>query len=300
MNVLDLLSQLRRAGILLSLDGDKLKIKAPPGALTDAIKEQLKQHKAELIEFLQDTGKQVVTDIEVRADRSKPLPLSFTQQGLWVIDQLNPGNLLFSIPMAYRLQGNLQVDLLEQAINAVARRHESLRTRFLANDLGEPFVVVDEAVDRPLTVSDVDVAGRSFDEIVRELLPISRNVPFDLGEGPLVRLTLHRLVQNAEPTGDWLLEGAIHHIVSDGWSMNLFVREIVIHYASLATGTQIPLPELPVQYVDYAQWQHQRAEGDSLHKEVDFWLKELAERRTCCSCPRIAPGWSRASARVDV
>src|SRR5690606_348648 len=289
MNVLDLLSQLRRAGILLSLDGDKLKIKAPPGALTDAIKEQLKQHTAALIEFLQDTGKQVVTDIEVRADRSKPLPLSLPQQGLWVIDQLNPGNLLFSIPMAYRLQGNLQVDLLEQAINAVARRHESLRTRFLANDLGEPFVVVDEAVDRSLPVSDVEVAGRSFDEIVRDVLPISRNVPFALGEGPLVRLTLHRLVQNAEPTGDWLLEGAIHHIVSDGWSMNLFVREIVIHYASLATGTQIPLPELPVQYVDYAQWQHQRAEGDSLRKEVEFWLKELAGTPDLLQLPTDRP-----------
>ena len=261
MNVLDLLNELRHAGILLSLDGDKLKIKAPPGALTDAIKEKLKQSKADLIDFLRDTTREVVADIEVRADRSKPMPLSFTQQGLWIIDQLNPGNRLFAIPVAFKLTGELQIPLLEQAITAVVARQESLRTRFLSSELGEPYVVVDEPLNQQLNVQDVELAGRSFDDMVRDVLPKSRNVPFSLSEGPLFRLTLHRVMQNGVANGQWLLEGAVHHIISDGWSMNVFVKELVIHYASVAGNLPLPIPALTVQYVDYAQWQQQRLDG---------------------------------------
>jgi amino acid adenylation domain-containing protein len=205
------------------------------------------------------------------ADRSRPLPLSFAQERLWFLDRMQPGSVLYSMPRALRLSGVLEVRALERALGDVVRRHEVLRTVFRERD-GVPEQVVAPFRGFRLAVGDLSRldAGESEAEMRRRFADeIAR--PFDLAAGPLFRTGLLRLGEE-----EHVLLLAMHHMVSDGWSMDVLVREISASYAAHRAGVEPPLPDIPVQYADHAAWQRQHLQGEVLDRELAYWKQRLA------------------------
>ncbi|HEX2191027.1 MAG TPA: amino acid adenylation domain-containing protein, partial [Longimicrobiaceae bacterium] len=201
----------------------------------------------------------------------RPLPLSFAQQRLWFLDRMEPGSAAYNMPAALRIRGPLDAEALRRSLEGVVRRHEALRTVFRASG-GEPAqVVLDPA---PFPLETVDLRARPEGEREAELLRRAREEaarPFDLAEGPLIRATLLRLGEEDEA-----LLFTMHHVVSDGWSIDLLVGEVGAFYDALTRGAEPELPELPVQYADYAAWQREWLRGDVLDAQIAYWKGRLA------------------------
>ncbi|MEA2560961.1 MAG: hypothetical protein QOH06_2465, partial [Acidobacteriota bacterium] len=198
-------------------------------------------------------------------DGASPLPLSFAQERLWFLDQLEPDSSFYNIPAMVRLQGVLHAAALQEAFNAIVRRHRTLRTRFAAVQ-GEPAQVVEPELCRPLPVVDLaDLPAVLRETETRHLANAEARRPFDLSQVPLLRTMLLRLGKE-----EHALLLCMHHIVSDGWSMGLLFQEL----ASLYEGS--PLPELPIQFADFAVWQRGRLAGEALEQELAWWRERLA------------------------
>jgi amino acid adenylation domain-containing protein len=199
------------------------------------------------------------------------LPLSFAQQRLWFLDRLVPGNPFYVMSFGLRLEGLLQAEALRRALAEVGRRHEALRTTFRSEG-GEPRQVVAGQVDLPLPL--VDLSGLPPERRRDELAGFGRDGsrrPFDLERGPLLRGLLARL-----GPADHVLLLHLHHIVADGWSMGVLRRELSILYEAFAAGRPSPLPELPVQYPDFALWQRGWLAGEALERQLGYWRHQLA------------------------
>ncbi|HET8773600.1 MAG TPA: amino acid adenylation domain-containing protein, partial [Thermoanaerobaculia bacterium] len=203
-----------------------------------------------------------------RADREHPLPLSLAQQRLWFLDRLDKAaSAAYHMPAALRLTGDLDVDALQQTLDRLIARHESLRTRFVAVD-GIPYQEIAPA-DCGFALRREDLTALPASEreaAVAALAAEEAEAPFDLSRGPLVRGCLAKLAADV-----YVLFITQHHIVSDGWSVNLMVREVAALYAAFRSGEADPLPALEIQYPDYAQWQRQWLQGDALARQTDFW-----------------------------
>ncbi|MET0626367.1 MAG: amino acid adenylation domain-containing protein, partial [Pyrinomonadaceae bacterium] len=215
--------------------------------------------------------KQPAREFLPKRDPQKPAPLSFAQRRLWFLDQLEPDNPLYNMPIALRLKGHIELRALEQCLGEILRRHESLRTVFRTID-AEPVQVVEPA--EPFALRVVDLTG--LDEAAREaearrLAGEEARRPFDLGRGPLLRAQLVKL-----DALDHLALLTMHHIVSDGWSMGVLTREIISLYDAFAHGRLSPLPELPIQYADFAAWQREWLQGERLDRQLEYWRGQLA------------------------
>ena len=208
-----------------------------------------------------------------RAHReSSFLPLSYAQQRLWFLDQLAPGSAAYNISMKLRLTGELNRDALSQALNEIVRRHEVLRTRFVVQD-GNPVQEIAEAFH--VQVEEMDIAACTAQEREEEARRLAREEvgrAFDLGRGPLLRVKLLRVEEQ-----EHVLVVTMHHIVSDGWSMGIAVQEFTQLYAGYVSGEKTQLPELGVQYPDYAVWQREWLQGEVLERQLGYWRKQLAE-----------------------
>ncbi|HEY0735253.1 MAG TPA: amino acid adenylation domain-containing protein, partial [Herpetosiphonaceae bacterium] len=211
-----------------------------------------------------------------RISRDQPLPLSFAQQRLWFLDQLQPNSAAYNIPAAVQMSGTLQISALHSSLNAIVGRHEALRTTF-AESSGEPIQVIAPRLELALPV--VDLSQRSA--IEQELAVLRHTTdeaqtPFDLTHGPLIRARLLRLSDQ-----EHVLLVTVHHIISDGWSVGVFLRELATFYdAFVANATTDPatlLPPLPIQYADYAFWQRGwlAPGGEILNQQLSFWKQQL-------------------------
>ena len=202
------------------------------------------------------------------APRDKNLPLSFAQQRLWFLEQLRPGN---SIPVTVRLEGMLDVAALQHSLNAIVRRHEVLRTVFPAFE-GRAVQVIKPAEALPLRQENLeDLAADEQNVSVGELLGNNEREKFDLNQGPLLRGLLIHLNDLSH-----ILQVTMHHIVCDGWSMAVLARELRSLYEAYQTGQECQLPELKIQYADYAVWQREWTQGEALQVELKYWVKQLA------------------------
>ncbi|HEX6291276.1 MAG TPA: amino acid adenylation domain-containing protein, partial [Herpetosiphonaceae bacterium] len=206
-----------------------------------------------------------------------PLVLSFAQQRLWFFDQLQPESAAYNISTALHFEGTLDVAALEQSLSEIVRRHESLRTVFAqGGDLGQPIQLIGPV--EPLPLPQIGLDFLPPEERLGEAIQMASEEaerPFDLQSGPLLRATLLHL----GPTEHVLLLN-MHHIVSDGWSMGVFMREMTVLYRAFATGSPSPLPELPIQYADYAAWQRNWLQGDVLSAQLDYWKQQLGPEGT--------------------
>ncbi len=204
------------------------------------------------------------------APRDGDLPLSFAQQRLWYLDQIEPGNPFYNMPTAVRLQGELDVAALSAAINEIVRRHETLRTSIIT-EVGEPRQEISPHAQVVLRVIDLSfLPAPEREEQAQAMAEEEAETPFYLDHGPLFRARLLRLA-----TEDHVLLLTFHHIISDGWSMRVFVRELATLYRSFRQGKPSPLPELPIQYADFAYWQRQWFQGEALEAELNYWRQQL-------------------------
>ncbi|MFP2934660.1 condensation domain-containing protein, partial [Pyxidicoccus sp. 3LG] len=211
-------------------------------------------------------------------------PLSFAQQRLWFLDQLQPGSSAYNMPSPVRLTGALDVTALERSLDALIRRHESLRTTF-ASPQGEPVQVIHPELDFLLPVVDLGALPGEQREAEAHRLATEEGVrPFDLSRGPLFRASLLKLAPD-----DHVLLLTVHHIVSDGWSMGVLVRELASLYETFASGGTPQLPPLPVQYADYAVWQRSWLSGDVLEAQLDYWKRQLGDAPRVLELPTDRP-----------
>jgi natural product biosynthesis luciferase-like monooxygenase protein/amino acid adenylation domain-containing protein len=220
---------------------------------------------AERVRRVREAG-QLPTPAVGRAGRDQSLPLSFAQQRLWFLDQLSPGNAVYNVPFGVRLIGELDREALVRSLNEIVRRHEVLRTSFVFKD-GNPVQVILEELH--LELDEIEVTGDWEAEVQRRAQE-EASFSFDLARGPLVRAKLLRREKK-----EHVLLVTMHHIVSDGWSTAIMVREFGQLYAGHARGQNVQLPELAIQYADYAVWQREWLQGEVLDKQVAYWNKQL-------------------------
>ena len=228
----------------------------------------------ELAAFIEEKLKAVRTLSSpplARRRRAEKLPLSFAQQRLWFLDKLEPDNAFYNLASAISIKGTLNINALEQSFREVIRRHEALRTAFPTID-GQPQQIITEDARFTLPVTDLShlQPGAKREAESNRLSQEESATPFDLSKGPLIRVRLLRF-----DASDHLLLLTMHHIISDGWSTGVLIREVAALYEAFSQGRVSPLPELAVQYADFAVWQRAWLTGETLDEQVDYWRKQL-------------------------
>ena len=215
---------------------------------------------------------------------AKPLPLSFAQQRLWFMEQLAPANVAYYLPSALRLSGPLNRAALKQAFTEIIRRHEVLRTTFVIVD-GQPAQVVGPAFDLPMPTIDLQHLNHSEQEAwTLKLASQYVLAPFDFLRGPLLRTSLLRINER-----EHILLTVMHHIISDGWSLGPLVREVKALYEAFSQGESSPLPELEIQYADFASWQRQWLASAQFQEQLAYWKKQLGGRLPLLPLPTDRP-----------
>ncbi len=225
---------------------------------------------AKSIEIARGTGKEKAAPAIERATRDQEIPLSFAQQRLWFLDQLEPNSAFYNIPAAVRLRGELDEEALERTFGEIVRRHEVLRTR-IGTIEGRPVQVISEP--EPFKIEVEDISQKDEEEREREAERIAveeSQKPFDLAAGPMIRVRLIRTGQQ-----EHALVVVMHHIISDGWSMGVMIREMAVLYEAYREGRESPLEELEIQYADYAVWQREYLQGEVLQRQVEYWKQQL-------------------------
>ena len=211
-----------------------------------------------------------VLPLEPQRRERGSFPLSFAQQGLWFLDQLTPNSSAYNCPSAMRLEGRLDLEILESVINDLLKRHETLRTRIEVED-GSPVQVIDEWRWRSLEVQDLtNLTGEEREVEIKRITRAEARTEFDLRQGPLMRVKVLKL-----GTDEHVMLLTMHHIICDAWSMGVLLRESCLLYEAMSEGRRSPLTELEIQYGDYAVWQGEYLAGRILEDQLEYWKKQL-------------------------
>jgi amino acid adenylation domain-containing protein len=238
---------------------------------------------AESIEATMKAGQGLKAPPIVPVPRDGNLPLSFAQERLWLMDRLEPNNSAYNVPAALRFIGSLNIAALEQSLNEIVRRHEVLRTTFTVVD-GQPIQVIAPSLTLKIPVVDLQALPEAEREAeVLKLAERDVQLPFDLAREPLLRVTLLKL-----GVSEHVVILTMHHIVSDAWSDAVFIRELTALYEAFSTGKSSPLPELAIQYADFAHWQRQWLQGKVLETLLSYWQHQLAGAPTTLDLKKIA------------
>lgn len=239
---------------------------------------------ADSIKEIMASGQTIRPPVIASVTRNQELPLSFAQQRLWFLDQLEPGTPTYNIATGMRMIGTLDVDAFEQAITEIIRRHEVLRTTILTID-GQPQPVVAETQSFKLPVIPLDMlAVEAREGEARRIAGAEAEQPFDLSTGPLFRIKLLRISD-----ADHIVVLTMHHIIGDGWSMEVLVREVAELYESYKTGKTSPLPNLAIQYADFAYWQRRWLQGEVLEAQLSYWKTKLGDGSSKIELPTDRP-----------
>ncbi|GAA2061956.1 non-ribosomal peptide synthase/polyketide synthase [Catenulispora yoronensis] len=280
-----LLDELEARGARVFLTDGRLRLVAPKGAVTEELKLRLRNYREELVALLQKRdAERGASDLDgpdrdsgeespirpVARDGSLPLPLSFAQQRLWFLDQLQPGSVEYNVPTPVRLSGAMDVAALRAALTAIVERHEVLRTRLVAAADGVAYQMIEPSAEFGLPLLDVsaepDPVAAASDVVAAETTAL-----FDLAAGPLIRGTLIRLGPD-----DHILSLCVHHVVYDEWSAGILRHELGVLYDAFRAGRPSPLPPLAVQYADFAVWQRRWLTGQVLDEQLEYWKGRLA------------------------
>ncbi len=271
LEILEILKISEREGIKLVLEGDKLSIKSKKTTIDSDLLEKIKNQKEVLISYLKKHEKgtsHIGADGNIVAfDRSelKQIPLSFNQERLWFIDQLQGSSEEYHIPTVIRLEGKLNTSVLEQALKTIVGRHEVLRTNILSDEgIGYQEVVNSDN----WYMERQQVSG---EEELSKVLPNYLTIPFDLSSDYKLRACLYDSGESK-----YVLACVFHHIASDGWSENILTSEFIELYDALLSEREVMLPELDLQYIDYAVWQRKYFEGELLETQLSYWENKLS------------------------
>jgi Condensation domain len=219
-------------------------------------------------------------------------PLSFDQERLWLMDQMEPGNPAYNIYTASRLVGPLDLEIMRRAVNEIVRRHEILRTRFAVKD-GSPVMVIAPALNLELTVDDLRALpsterGREAVRRVNDLV----GRPFDLARGPLLRVGVMKIAEQ-----EHVIHVTMHHTITDRWSAAIVEHELAVIYAAFSKGQPSPLPEPSIQFPDFAAWQREWLQGEILEDQLSYWKKQLSGAPMVLDLPTDRPRPSRLTFR---
>ncbi|MBR8841233.1 MAG: non-ribosomal peptide synthetase, partial [Stigonema ocellatum SAG 48.90 = DSM 106950] len=198
------------------------------------------------------------------------LPLSWAQQRLWFLNQLDSSTATYNIPAAVRIAGNLDINALQQALSEIVRRHSILRTSFPTVN-GIPVQVIHPSVTMNINVVDLQqLSVTERETVLHQQIELEAITPFDLKIVPLIRCSVWQICAT-----EYVLLLTMHHIVSDGWSIGIFISELSALYQAVCNGVPSPLPELPIQYADFAVWQRQWLSGVVLETQLNYWRDQL-------------------------
>nr|VFJ54372.1 MAG: amino acid adenylation domain-containing protein [Candidatus Kentron sp. FW] len=271
-SAISLLAELKDIGCRVWVEDGELRVRAPKAGITEELKEQLKANREEILahlDSLQAQDTRLADGIPVLPPGS-PLVMSHAQQRLWFLAQLEGASVTYNMPAALKLSGPLDVTILRRTFRTLLERHQTLRLCFPTVD-GEGAVREIPIYD-PLTVTDFSHLPEAQQQTeIQQQLQTHATRPFDLAEGKLLRL--HLFILNSR---EHVLLFDMHHIISDGWSMGVLVREWVEIYSALLQGRSPDLVPLPIQYSDYAAWQRDWLQGDVLQRQLDYWTEQLA------------------------
>ncbi|MEX0446104.1 condensation domain-containing protein, partial [Xenorhabdus sp. SGI246] len=276
-NAAQIVNEALDQGITLYVTDNRLQYKTSRDSIPPELLSEWKQHKQELINFLNqlDSEEQTQTyhflqDIP-RDGNAEHYPLSFAQQRLWFIDQLDGGSPQYNCMGNFRLWESINIQAFEAAVKTLLERHEVLRTHFkTVGNEPRQFIVTD--YDLPITHHDLSALSETEkNNQVKQLSKEEESLIFDLSTDLMLRIRLIKLAEN-----DYLIIYTIHHIAFDGWSVTIFLRELFTLYKAYCQGEANPLPPLKIQYADYAQWQQSWLQGDVLKKQLTYWQNQLA------------------------
>ncbi|MFD2585478.1 amino acid adenylation domain-containing protein [Croceitalea marina] len=254
IHTIKFIERLNKKGIIVDVEGDKLKIKAEKGIITEKIVKELRGNKQDIISLF---GK-------------KQAPLSFAQKRLWFIDQYER-NANYNVIGAVKLIGELNQTVLEKTFSEIIRRHEVLRTNFVTiNNVARQLIHLDSNF-KLQTIDQSHLSDEEANKEIKRLIKIESQKPFDLESDSLIRLVLFKI--NDDEHTLFLNQ---HHIISDGWSSSLFFKEISILYRAFSEDKPCPLTELEIQYADYANWQEGQIQGDVFKEQAEYWKNKLS------------------------
>ncbi|MBH8563642.1 amino acid adenylation domain-containing protein [Nostoc sp. CENA67] len=269
----EFLSDLRSLDVKVWSEGDRLRYKAPKETLSPDLLQELRQRKAEILSFLHDAAAITNNNFSpiLPVSRSGNLPLSSAQARLWFLNQMEPNSPVYNMPAAYRLTGKLNVTALKQSLCEIVRRHEVFRTVFPSQD-GVANQIIFNDVNLNIHIKDLSEFSQEDREAETHRLAIEQSQqPFDLAQEQLLRVQLLIL----SPDEHVLLLN-MHHIVYDGWSENIFFQELIALYSAFCVGKPSPLPELAIQYADFAVWQREWLQGEALKSQLEYWKQQLS------------------------
>ncbi|MEH2001260.1 MAG: amino acid adenylation domain-containing protein [Nostoc sp.] len=314
MNIKQFVTELSQQGVKLWVEGEQLRANAPKGVLTAETRDLLVKNKAELILWLHQKNELaypngeasyaqrpvgaaspregkltggIATDTDlplIKSDRTQNLPLSFGQEQIWLLNQLEPNNPFYNEQAALRLRGNLNVVALEQSLNKIIARHEALRTNFRTFN-EQPIQVIAESLTLNLSVVDLTELPESEREIACQQLATAEAIrPFDLANSGLIRASVLQLTEL-----EHVLLLTLHHIVFDAWSVGVLMRELATIYSALCNNLSPELPELQIQYADFAIWQRQWLQTEVLQRQLNYWQQLLKNAPSLLELPTDRP-----------
>ena len=286
MNIKQFIFELSQQGVKLRVEGEELRIKAPKGVLTAETRDLIAKNKAELISLLEQKNATTTnTDLALtKVARNQKLSLSFAQERIWLLSQLEPNNPFYNELVALQLHGNLNIVALEQSLNKIIARHEALRTNFRTTN-EQPVQVIAESLTLSVPVVDLTEVAEGKREIAcQKLATAEATRPFDLASSPLIRASVVKLTEV-----EHVLLLTIHHIVFDGWSTGVLIRELASIYSALCNNSSPELPELPIQYADFAIWQRQLWQTEVLQTQLHYWKQLLKNAPTLLELPTDRP-----------
>ncbi|MEA5489205.1 MULTISPECIES: amino acid adenylation domain-containing protein [Pseudanabaena] len=287
MNTLDsLLFELSQRDVHLWLEGERLRYRAAKDAITPELLIEIKNRKAEIVQFLRQATQNSSPQLPpiVKIDRNTTLPLSFAQQRLWYLHKFEPDSSSNNMPVVFSFRGILNVSALEKSLHSVIARHEVLRTIFPSVN-GQPTQVILPEVDIDISVEDLRLVPTEYrDAKARKRATALAQCSFNLETGPMIRVLLLQLTEV-----EHLLVFNIHNIVCDAASSDVFYQDFNTLYTAYANNQDSPLPELSVQYVDFANWQRNWLQGEVLESQLNYWKQKLQGPLSAIQLPTDHP-----------
>jgi surfactin family lipopeptide synthetase A len=277
--------RLSELNIKLWVDNERLRCDAPKNALTPSLLEELQENKLEIIKFLNQANASNPSLSTINpVDRTQDIPLSFGQQRLWLVEQIQELGATYNEFIVLNIQGCLNISVLSKVVTEIVRRHEILRTKFVVVD-GSPVQKISPTFQVSIPVVNLQTLPVPQQSArAQELIKQEQQYTFNLSDDILIRVTLLKLAEDS-----YVLLLNMHHIVSDGWSVGIFVREFSALYQAFAQEKSSPLPELSVQYADFACWQRELLRGDVLTTQLEYWQKQLAGAPALLELPTDRP-----------
>ncbi|NER91537.1 non-ribosomal peptide synthetase [Moorena sp. SIO3A2] len=274
MKTVNFISYLQNLGVKLWIEQEQLECYAPKGVMTAELKRNLVERKTEILEFLREvqiTQKSVASSIQ-SISREQVIPLSYAQQRLWFIEKMALSSNAYNMPLTLHLVGKLDYVALQTSINQIIARHETLRTTFSEiNDT--PVQIIQPPFELELPI--IDLSGLTPSEAttkLQQLLQQENELSFNLEVDPPIRAQLYQL-----GTTEHILQITLHHIASDGWSLTVLPKELSAIYTAIVQEEPLSLPELPIQYADFAVWQRNYLQGETLEQQLSYWKQKLQD-----------------------